>query len=317
MLKELKFVQGSVAKKDFVPALTHFSIENGTVRGYNGVMAICSPIPFNISCKPKADPLIRAINNCEETVQLTMMASGRLSIKSGKFKAFVDCVEGDTPHVMPSGKHVAIDGAALLQAFQTIYPVIGDDASRPWSNGVLLLGQSAFATNNVVLVEYWTGAEVPLPINVPRAAIKEMLRVNEAPVSIQMDDNSITFHYSESRWIRTQLLETKWPDLRKVLDRPSTPKGIDERIFQAMEIIKPFCDKLGRVMFKPGRICTHEDENEGAGYDLDGFDHTGIYSFEMLACIKDVAKMVDWSTYPNPCMFFGDRARGAIIGMKA
>lgn len=317
MLNTLRFVQGSIAKKDFVPALSHFKIEKGSVRGYNGVLAISAPIGLDIDCNPKAEPLVRAIANCEETVQLNMTAGGRLSIRSGKFRASIDCVEGDTPHVMPSGEHVAIDGAALLQAFKVIYPVVGDDASRPWSNGVLLLGQSAFATNNVVLVEYWTGADVPHPINIPRAAIKEIIRVNEAPSSIQMDENSITFHFSGERWIRTQLLETKWPDLRKVLDRPSNTSPLDESLFPAVELIKPFCDKMGRIFFSQGRVSTHTDENEGAGHEVLSLQHSGVYAYDMLMCIKGIAKTVDWSTYPNPCMFFGERVRGAIIGMKA
>jgi len=29
MLRELKFVQGAVAKKDLLPAMTHFAIEGG------------------------------------------------------------------------------------------------------------------------------------------------------------------------------------------------------------------------------------------------------------------------------------------------
>lgn len=317
MLTELKFVQGSVAKKDFVPSLTHFSIEGGTVRGYNGTIALCSPIPFDIECKPKAEPLIKAIANCAETVQLTLTPAGRLSIKSGKFKAFIDCVEGDTPHVLPTGERMGIDGATVLNAFKLLYPMIGTDASRPWSNGVLLLGESAFATNNVVLCEYWTGAAVPVPINVPRAAIKEMLRIDEAPESLQMDTNSLTFHYSGGRWLRTQLLETKWPDLGRVLNRESNPAPVDARIFEALEVIKPFTDKLNRVLFRPGRVSTHEDESEGATYEIEGFDHTGIYSFDMLQILQGAAQRVDWSTYPNPCMFFGERLRGAIIGMRA
>ena len=316
MLEHLKFVQGSVAKKDFIPALTHFSIEGGTVRGYNGTIALCTPLPFNLTCKPKAEPLIRAITNCTETVQLTLTGAGRLSIKSGKFKAFVDCVEGDTPHVMPSGETVVVDGVAVLQAFKTLYRCIGTDASRPWSNGVLLLGQSAFATNNVVLMEYWTGADIPQPINVPRAAIKEMLRIDEPPVSMQMDANSLTFHYTNDRWLRTQLLETKWPDLGKVLNRASNPAPIDKRIFEAMATIKPFCDKLNRVLFRNGRISTHEDESEGASYELEGFSTEGIYSYDMLNILADTALTADFSTYPAPCMFFGDRVRGAIIGMR-
>lgn len=316
MLNELKFVQGSVAKKDFVPALTHFSIEDGTVRGYNGILAICTPIPFNIPCKPKAEPLIRAISNCTETVQMSMTPGGRLSIKSGKFRAFVDCVDGDTPHVKPEGDPVQVDGEALLQAFKTIYPIIGDDASRPWSNGVLLQGQSAFATNNVVLAEYWTGANVPVTINVPRAAIKEMIRVNEAPVGMQMNDNSVTFHFSGDRWIRTQLLETKWPDLRKVLDRGSTQAPIDPRIFEAVEVVKPFCDKMGRIMFRDGKVATHAGDDEGASFELEGLPTQGVYSFEMLRLLDGMVQTIDWSPYPNPCMFFGERVRGAIIGMR-
>lgn len=319
MLTELKFVQGAVAKKDFLPALTHFVIEKGTVRGYNGMLALCSPIPFDIECKPKAEPLVKAIGNCTETVQLALTAAGRLSIKSGKFKAFVDChPDESTPHAMPEGEDVVIDGAALLQALKTVAPFIGDDASRPWSNGVLLLGQSAFATNNITLVEYWTGCTVPRPINIPRAAIKEMLRIDEAPIGVQMTENSITFHYQNGRWLRTQLFETKWPDLSKVLDRESNPQPIDPRLFEALKVLKPFTDKSGRILFKgAGKIATHADDTEGAGYELDGFDHTGIYQIEMLGLLDGNVRSIDWSLYPSPCMFFGDRLRGAIVGMRA
>ena len=317
MLEQLRFVQGAVAKKDFLPALTHFVIEDGKVRGYNGTLALCSPIPFNVSCKPKADVLVKAIANCEETVTMSLTPAGRLSIKSGKFKAFVDCVDGDTPHVQPEGEHVAIDGVAMLEALKVVSPFIGDDASRPWSNGVLLLGQSAFATNNITLVEYWTGATFPKPLNIPRAAIKELLRINEPPVDVQMTENSISFHFSGERWLRTQLFATSWPDLTRVLNRESAPAPLDERLFAAIATLKPFTDKMGRILFRGnGRLATHDDEAEGAGYDIDGFDHSGVYNIEMLGLLEGVAKTIDWSTYPSPCMFFGDRLRGAIIGMK-
>ena len=317
MLTELKFVQGAVAKKDFLPALTHFVIENGTVRGFNGMLALCSPIPFDIACKPKAESLVKAIANCTETVQLSLTPAGRLSVKSGKFKAFVDCVEGETPHAMPEGEVVAIDGAALLQAFKVVSPFIGDDASRPWSNGVLLLGQSAFTTNNIILVEYWTGAAMPRPLNIPRAAIKEILRIDEPPVSVQLTENSISFHFTGDRWLRTQLFETKWPDLTRVLNKESKPAPLDPRLFEALKTIKPFADKMGRVVFKGGgKIATHDEEAEGASFEIEGFDHTGVYQLEMLTLLQNGVKTIDWSLYPSPCMFFGDRLRGAIVGMK-
>jgi DNA polymerase III sliding clamp (beta) subunit (PCNA family) len=316
MLSELKFVQGAVAKKDFLPALTHFAIEGGRVRGYNGTIALCSPIPFDIACKPKAEPLVRAIANCDETVSLSLTAAGRLSIKSGKFKAFIECVEGESAHVEPEGDDVAIDGPALLCALQAIQPFIGDDASRVWTTGVLLRGQSAFATNNVSLVEYWVGSNFPVTLNIPRAAVKEIVRIDEAPVRAQMTENSVTFHYANERWIRTQLLPTDWPDLSRILDNESSAKPIDSRLFEGLEVLRPFVDKLGRVFFQNGQMVTHEQEGEGASFSLDDIGIDGVYNIEILRLLDGVAKTVDWSTYPKPCLFFGDRLRGALIGMK-
>lgn len=315
MLKELKFVQGAVAKKDLLPALTHFRIEGGFVRGYNGTIALCSPIPFDIDCTPKAEPLVKAIQNCNETVQLSMTPAGRLSIKSGSFKAFIDCVEGETPHVEPDGEPIEVDGAALLGALKSLAPFVGEDASRPWANGVLLSGQSAFATNNIILVEYWVGVNFPHMVNVPRMAIKEMLRINEPPIRAQMTDKSLTFHYTDGRWVRTQLLDVGWPDVRKILDRPSTQRPVDTRIFEGLKVLKPFADKMGRVLFTGEGIRTHQDDAEGATYDIDKFGYEGVYALQMLDLLNGVANTVDFTAYPDPCIFHGDRMRGAIIGM--
>jgi len=316
MLKELKFVQGAVAKKDLLPAMTHFRIEKGTVRSYNGTLALSSPIPFDIDCIPKAEPLVKAISNCTDTVTLSLTPAGKLRIQSGKFRAHIDCVEGETPHVEPKGEEVYFDGEVLMEAIKTIYPFIGDDASRPWTNGMLLKGQSAFATNNVCLIEYWLGVEVPFVINIPRAALKEMLRINEAPTHAQMDASSITFHYSDKRWIRTQLYETTWPEFTKILDKPHNAQPIDPRLFEGIETLRSFSDNAGRVYIKDGLLRTHLEEGVGASYEITDLPILGAYQINMLALLNGVAESADFSRYPDPTLFFGGRARGAIIGMR-
>jgi DNA polymerase III sliding clamp (beta) subunit (PCNA family) len=316
MLADLKFVQGAVAKKDFLPALTHFCIENGTVRGYNGTIALCSPIPFDIACKPKAETLVRAIGNCADTVQLSLTPAGRLSVKSGSFKTFIDCVDGETPHLLPTGQRVEVNGVALLAGLKAVQAFIGEDASRAWCNGVLLKGGSMFATNNVTLVEFWAGSTLPIVANLPRTAVRELIRIGEPPSHAQYDETSVTFHYEGRRWLRTQLLPADWPDLSRVLDQPCTPQPVDSRIFEALEVIKPFADKLGRVLFQGGSMCTHEAEGEGASYAVDGLAVDGVYNIEMLELLQGVAVQVDFTTYPKPCLFFGENIRGAIIGMR-
>ena len=316
MLAALKFCQGAVSKKDFIPALTHFRIENRTVRSYNGVLALCSPISLDINCTPKAETLVKAIGHCDETVTMTITPTGRLSVKSGSFKALIDCVQEETPHVTPEGERINFNGETLLEAFKTIYPFIGNDASRPWSNGILMKNQSAFATNNVTLVEYWIGTEFPREINIPRACIKEMIRIGETPTYAQVDANSITFHYGENTWIRTQLFSTEWPDLASILNVETSSMPINELIFEGLEKLKSFVDKQGHIFFKPGQITTSRDEGEGANFDLNNHEFVGIYNIEMLMLLKNVVKGIDWGTYPRPCMFHGDRLRGAIVGMR-
>lgn len=316
MLKALKFAQGAVSRKDLVPAMKHFAIRNGRVRSYNGTLALSAPIPFDIDCFPRAETLIKAINNCDDTVTLALTPAGKLSVKSGTFRALISCVENSDVHLEPTGQTVQCDGAALLKAFQVLEPFVGEDASRPWANGILLRGQSAFATCNVILCEYWLGVNFPTVVNIPHAAVKEVVRIGEAPSHLQMDDSSITFHYDDGRWIRTQLFATEWPDLSKVLDRSSNPAPVDTRIFEALEKIAPFTDKSGRIIFTANKVSTHDNDEEGGHMDLEGSTITGIYALEMFKLLKGVAQQADFSTYPSPCMFFGDNIRGAIIGRK-
>lgn len=316
MLNALKFCAGSVSRKDIVQELKHFTIQGGFVRGFNGSMALCSPIPFDIDCRPEAEQLIKAVANCEETIQLSMTKAGRLSVKSGVFKASIPCVTDGAEHPEPEGVRVDLDGVAFLNGIRTIAPFIGTDASRVWVNGALFKDASLFATNNVVLVEYWVGTVFPEPINIPRSAVREMLRIGEPPLYAQVTANSVTFHYEGDRWLRTQLCDHGWPDLARIFNKESLQKPLDLRIFEGLEAVKPFLDKMGSVFFENEGMQTNPDSDEGAVYSLPGFTNPGRYNAGMLALLKGAVTTIDWSTYPGPCLFLGERLRGAIIGMR-
>lgn len=321
LIRILKFVAGAVAKKDFLPAMTHFVIEDGFIRSFNGTLALCSPIPFEINCKPKAVTLVKAIERCNETASITMTAGGKLSIKSGTFRALVECVEESPLHVQPEGEVLQIDGQTILDSFRQLEEFIGEDASRPWATGILLKGQSAYATCNVILVERWMGVPFPITVVIPLSAVREVLRVGEAPTHAQYTDKSFTFHYSDGRWIRTQLLDKEaWPDIETIFAKVGQGNcmPMDERLFDALTYVNPFTDKEGRVYFTPGYVSTHLDEAEtGAKIDIDGFNASGIYAIDMLKRLKGVVTHIDWSPYPAPCPFYGKMLRGMIIGRRA
>lgn len=315
MLDALRFVQGAVAKKDFVPTLQHFHIQGGTIRGYNGMMGLCCPIDLNLDVCPKALPFIKAIQTCRDTIAIHVTTTGRLAIKSGSFKAFVDCITEPFPEMQPEGQIVPLNGE-LLGVMKLLSRFIAEDASRPWARGILLRNQSAFATNNVCLIEYWLGYDFPARINIPKAAVTELLRINEEPTHLQVSDNNVTFHFGGDRWLRTQTYPTDWPDLGKIFDMPATLVPVPEGLWQGLEDLAPFADELERVFIKDRAIATSRADGGGAEVDLAGVNVPACFSIKQLRLLEGVALSIDLSSYPAPCAFRGERIRGAIVGMR-
>lgn len=317
MLKDLKFVAGSISRKDLVQALSHFRIENGTVRGFNGTIGLCSPINLDLDVTPKADQFIKAVQTCEDTIALHVTNTGKLSLKSGKFKALIECIEKESfPEIFPQGDFVTIQ-PGFLDTIKRLSVFISDDASRPWSRGILFKGQSAFATNNIVLAESWLGYDFPVTVNIPKTAINELLRINEEPISLQMTENRISFHFEGERWLCSQTYETQWPDLARVLNTESEPKELPANLFEDVESLIPFTDNFTKVFFSNGLISTTENNDSGASVDNAEINFNGLYDARQLLLLRDVATKADFNLYPAPCMFFGEKIRGAIVGMRA
>jgi hypothetical protein len=321
MLEALKFVQGAVSTKNFTPEMKFFAIQDGRVRGFNGMIALSSPIDLDMQCAPLAVPLVRAIDNCLAgvAVGLHLTPAGRLCVYSGAFKAFIPCAElADIPEQAPSGETVQLDGAALLKAMRTVLPFVGTDASRPWSNGVLLRGSSVYATNNVTLIECWTGTPFPVEMSIPTMAVKEMLRIGAPPVSAQCDVSSLTLHYEDGRWLRTQLYEQPWPDLSKILNVPCDPVAVPSGLFEGLAALKPFVGAHGLVYIHDAVLQTHTGTDEdGASYRVEDLPGSGIFNLAMLTLLHGVADRVDFTRYPDPLIFYGPSVRGAIIGRSA
>ncbi len=315
MLDVLNFVKGAVAKRDLLPTLTHFHIAGGRILGYNGRIALSSPIGLDIDACPLAQPFVRAIEACTEEVALNLTASGRLSVRSGSFRANIACTTEEFPAIAPTGEHVTLS-EDFLTALATLVDFTAEDASRLWANAVLFRGDCAYATNNVVAVEYKLGTPFPVEIAVPATAIRELLRIKELPESVQVTSNSATFHYSEGRWLNTTLYNTAWPDIGALVQRPHNAEPIPDGFFAAAANLKPFVDELKRIYMMPGFIGTAPRSDEGANYALPEITVYGCYNVDQLQRIEKIATHADLTAYPAPFMFSSEKIRGAMVGLK-
>jgi hypothetical protein len=314
MLSTLKFVQGAVSKKDFIPALSHFRIRNGRITGFDGKLSISAPIGIDLDCCPKAETFVRAIEACGDTVSLQLNAAKKLAIRSGKFRATIETVDEQAyPDVAPEGITVEHTGE-LLPTLRLLYEFTTEDASRPWATGILFNGQSAFATNNVVLIEHWLGYHFPYRVNLPRYAVREVLRIGEEPEHVQLTHNNMTLHYTGDRWLRMQLNEEAWPDATGLLNGlPTSAPPAPEGLFDALETLKPFVDDMGRVYVLGDRVATAEEE--GASIDVPGLPATGVYNLRMLLLLRDVATHIGFAEYPGKVPFYGSKLRGCVVGI--
>jgi DNA polymerase III sliding clamp (beta) subunit (PCNA family) len=334
MLDSLKFVKGAVARKDPVPVLTHYRIKDGVIRGFNGLICMASPIALALDCQPKAQPFTEAIKICEEldsTPTFSMTATGRLTVKSGKFKVHIDCSPEEYPLNEPEGEPIKVE-PGLVEAFKTLAPMIGQDASRPWARGILLRDGSAFATNNVVIGEYWIGYKMPFDMNVPEECIKEVLRVRKDPSAISATARSITFHYDDGRWIKSQLLTTDWPNVGPVLNKPSNATPLPPDFFDILGRIAPYAGDARKVHIRGNTLSTHTEEGIGASSLVDDDSDSssgaglgnGTYNIDLLRALDGLVAKIDFSLYPQPALFFGPDStagfpvlRGAVVGMKS
>lgn len=293
MIEALKFVQGAVAQKDFVPELTHFKIASGHIMGFNGHLALCSPIDLDIEACPKASTFTKAVLSCGDKTSLSLTPTGRLAIKSGGFKAYIECIPDLGFTTYPVGEAYAAPDN-LLEALRVAVPFIGQDASRLWSMAVHLEDSTLYVTNNIIAMRVYTGMTTP-PLTIPHNAVRELLRINEKPTAIQTDQSSLTFWYADNKWMRCQLVEQQWPvaQLGKILDDTAGDlQDIPENFYDGLEKLKPFVTEGSRISFCGNHIATHDGEGLGATYDLEGLPTGVAYSRDQLALLNGVADKI-------------------------
>lgn len=322
MLDSLRFVAAAVAKKDYVQGLTHFKIRNGRVTGYNGDLALSSDIDVDIDAYPNAAKLLAAIKASKETIALNMTPAGKLSVRSGKFKCLVECLPEETvPFCEPTGTVVDL-GDWFISGLKALAPVMGIDASRPWAMGVKIQSGSMLATNNVMLAEYWHGVDLPMDVVIPDIAVNELLRIGDKPTKVQMTDHSISFWWGEKRWLWSKLLEgDNWPvaRLQQLLDEPHGIQApFPAGFFDAVETLKPFLQESGSLYLTKTHLMTSPHEGEGTSIEIElpVVEEMQAYHHRQLLLLGQVAQTIDWTTYPRPCMFRGERLRGAVVGQK-
>ncbi len=319
LIGALKFV--SVAQKlTQLPFTEYCFVGNRRIVAFDGVLAAGAIIDNDLSACPHSKTLLTALSKCGASLQITQLANQKLSIKSGAFKAAVECAAPALMQTPPDpDPPLAPLGNSLLAAFQALGWIVAESGDRMIECAILLRKNTAVATDGKVLQEYWHGWDMP-EINLPASTASAIIKIGKPLKAFGYSGRSITFWFEDDSWIRSQLYEDKYPDVDRVLNVKSVPQPIPEGLNDALSAVASFVGNDGAIIFDSVGISTSVEDNQGAVYEISGFT-PGCFNIEHLQEIAKFAKTVDMSV-KTPSIealvmaFFGENTRGILAPMR-
>lgn len=316
LLNALNFISVAQTEKESPNAYeNHCVLSDGYATAYNGIITAGCKIEEAFSICPHTYKLIHALEHCQKDISITELA-GRLSVKSGAFSAFVPCWEGDRPLVTPDAPCGQISDA-LKVGFETIGYLAVENGKTVAQASILLRNGSMVATDRFLIMEYWHGLSMP-KIVLPKLFISAIVSIPKKLVQFGFSDNSVTFYFEDSSWVKTQLFEEEWPDVDPILNIASKQEPLPADFYTALSTIASFSSgKKGeqKVYFMDGKMQTHRDEKEGASYEVEGLKMGPAFGIERLKRIEKYIKTADFYSH-STMFFFGDNLRGCLTGVR-
>lgn len=323
MLKQLRFVQGAIgSSKAGVPDMEHYRIRDNRITAFNGRMALSAPFGIALTAYPQAAAFHKAVKACDgaEEVKVKLTEGGKLGIATDTFRAYIPSLPDVDYDPQPEGELQPCP-ETLLDDLARIAPFIGEDASRGWSMGALFDAGCLTATNNIIIMRIRDDHRMPR-INLPGFAIREMLRIAESPTMMQTDQFSITFHYLDGSWLKSQLLALEWPT--EIIERTLavTPdealEAIPPELRDALATMAGFVDSpASPVYLEDGYITNSPHQQDGTMIAVPDLPGGACFGYRALRLAVEAAEAWDlnrWPDHPCPLWGAGGKLRGVLLG---
>jgi hypothetical protein len=319
LLSALEFVS-CVTEKLGAPYETHVGLRNNWAIAFNGIVAAGSPIAEDLQCYPHNFMLVEALSKCDENFTLTMLDNSRLSIKSGKFKAVVPCLDPELMQNAFPDPQIAPITNAFKAAVEAVGVLASENAQHVLTASVLMNGPSVISTNRVMIMEAWHGLDLPPGVPLPKQFVAALAKQKKNLVGFGFSNNSATFHFEDGCWLKTQLYSDEWPDVSSILNREANLWSIDAGFYKALDAIASFSED-GNVYSDLNLLMSHADSAIGATHECAGIPKGFVYPIKQLKIIQPHVEKVDWmaggihdSSY---CLVFqGGNMRGVISGRQ-
>lgn len=313
LIDALKFI--SVAqKKTGTLQQQYCSIQGGWIFASNEMLTVATKVTEDLIACPQSTQLLQALKKVEEAVSITQMSDDKISVSSGSFRAVVPCVQLEQLSITaPDPKAITINDN-IKTAFKLLAPLATEGSPIAVLGSVLLQSETAVATNNRVLAEYWHGIPLPSGLLIPKAAVTAVLKSGKSLAWLGCSGPSATFWFEDDSFIKTQLYSENYPNYLPMFNCDNLkPWIIPQEFYKAIDSIENF-SKDGLVYFKNKQIASNDIENEASTYTIEGLPEGMSFSAKNLLSLKTAFDTVHFDLAMNKAFFFGDKIRGVVSG---
>lgn len=322
MLEAINFVKGATDdKQDWQE---YCRIINGWIIAFDGSIAAGHPIEADMAVCPHTKRLKEAVERAGATLSLSAQENGRLSVAGEKARFTVPCLPGSALHPVMPDPSIAMLDDRLKAAFGAVIKLAKEEADTIHEQSVLLRAYTVVGCNGALAIEAYHGIDLPPGLGIPHKAAKVIAQQTATLVGFGWDmGRSVTFHFANGAWIKTQLMEGEWPPIDDVLNRPVYYAPTPEGLFEGLAAILSFSDD-GAVHFHDDKLKTTYGSNDagalsGASYEVPGLFKGSSFTGRLLDMAAPYAKQIDYQSNPDVLMFLDieQNVRGVLMKRKA
>lgn len=321
MKTAIAWIRDALSSKALNSAHRHYLVRDGFIFATDGRMTAAHPFPFK--CEPfcVSGPEFGAlIERLPSPIGITS-TSDTITLRSGRLSGTIKTMDvDDWPYATEPGTRITIP-ERMLPALRRLRPFVSDNATKPFAMAIRAANDTLYATNNVTAV---AAPEIDLDevdALIPYWAVDFILARENFLTHWSHGENYMAFHWHNGAWLRTQLIDDKFPDQVEGIINQAGFAGYEITsewraafgdVAELVENIVLRTDKMTSVPSAEGKMDVEHEIGTLIPRELD----YSCWNVKFLKPVIDMATHWAPDTYPKPTPFRGEGIVGVIMGRR-
>lgn len=312
----IKFLKKAVSRKPQSGLQGCYLFTDGFVLASDFSLQAGAPLESEANFNVPADELESALERIQSITSLGFDGQ-RLTIKGGRLRVAIECVEGGPPEFMRLPDVFAPIPAGFTEAVRVASAFIGE---KTWTEAIQIIGDRVMAFSNTAGVEVTVPGMGALQTSMSKDCSEFLISQSDAPNEFILEKDFLAFKWSDGRWLRSQTFASI-PDigmLDNILNGAGTeaPETISADLRAAFDDVSALSDGLLTITkssIAGGRAAVN------ASVDIDPLavpaEFVSRWRADVLGKVLPVAKAINLGAYPKPSLFTAENIRGVVLGI--